>query len=48
MHCPAYDLDSGQYVHCSQVHAELLVKEFELVMLWDEYGLGLPLHRYDY
>ena len=36
---PAKDLDSGQYGHCSQAHAELLVKEFELGMLWDEYGL---------
>src|ERR1700678_2331068 len=36
---PANDLDSGQHVRCSQAHAELLVKEFELGMLWDEYGL---------
>ena len=36
---PAKDLDSGQYGHRSQVHAELLVEEFELGMLWDEYGL---------
>ena len=32
-------LDSGQYGRRSQAHAELLVKEFELGMLWDEYGL---------
>ena len=36
---PAKDLDSGQYGRCSQVHAGLLVEEFELGMLWDEYGL---------
>lgn len=36
---PANDLDFGQYVRRSQVHAELLVEEFELRMLWDEYGL---------
>ena len=36
---PAKDLDSGQYGCRSQAHAELLVKEFELGMLWDEYGL---------
>jgi hypothetical protein len=36
---PANDLDSGQYVRRSQMHAELLVEEFELGMLWDEYGL---------
>ena len=36
---PAKDLDSGQHGHHSQVHAELLVEEFELGMLWDEYGL---------
>jgi hypothetical protein len=36
---PANDLDSGQYVCRSQAHAELLVEEFELGMLWDEYGL---------
>ena len=36
---PANDLDSGQHVRRSQAHAELLVKEFELGILWDEYGL---------
>ena len=36
---PGDDLDSGEYVHCSQSHSELLVEEFELGMLWDEYGL---------
>jgi hypothetical protein len=36
---PANDLDSGQHVRRSQAHAELLVEEFELGMLWDEYGL---------
>jgi hypothetical protein len=36
---PANDLDSGQPVRCSQAHSELLVEEFELGMLWDEYGL---------
>jgi hypothetical protein len=36
---PANELDSSQHVHCSQAHTELLVEEFELGMLWDEYGL---------
>jgi hypothetical protein len=36
---PANDLDSGQHVCHSQAHSELLVEEFELGMLWDEYGL---------
>jgi hypothetical protein len=37
---PANDLDSDQHVvRRSQAHTELLVKEFELGMLWDEYGL---------
>jgi hypothetical protein len=36
---PAKDLDSGQHVRRSQAHTELLVEEFELGMLWDEYGL---------
>jgi hypothetical protein len=36
---PANDLDSGHHVRRSQAHAELLVEEFELGMLWDEYGL---------
>ncbi|KAI9463519.1 hypothetical protein BJY52DRAFT_1202845 [Lactarius psammicola] len=36
---PANDLNSGQHVCRSQEHSELLVEEFELGMLWDEYGL---------
>ena len=36
---PANDLDSGQHGRRSQPHTELLVEEFELGMLWDEYGL---------
>jgi len=36
---PANNLNSGQHVCHSQVHTELLVEEFELGMLWDEYGL---------
>ena len=36
---PANDLDSGQFVRRSQPHTELLVEEFELGTLWDEYGL---------
>ncbi len=39
MYCPANDLDSGQFVRRSQPHTELLVEEFELGTLWDEYGL---------
>jgi hypothetical protein len=35
----ANNLDSGRHVRRSQAHTELLVKEFELGMLWDEYGL---------
>ena len=37
---PANDLDhAGHHVCCSQAHTKLLVEEFELGMLWDEYGL---------
>ncbi|KAH9023764.1 hypothetical protein EDB85DRAFT_1870528, partial [Lactarius pseudohatsudake] len=45
---PANDLDSGQQtleptqrkpVQRSQAHTEILVEEFELGVLWDEYGL---------
>ena len=36
---PANDLDGRQHVHRSQAHTELLVQEFELGTLWDEYGL---------
>ncbi len=33
------DLDSGQHVRRSRPHTELVVEEFELGILWDEYGL---------
>jgi hypothetical protein len=33
------DLDSGWHVRRSQAHTSLLVEEFELGMLWNEYGL---------
>jgi hypothetical protein len=33
------DLDSGRHVRRSQAHTSLLVEEFELGMLWNEYGL---------
>ncbi|KAF8259070.1 hypothetical protein EI94DRAFT_1707420 [Lactarius quietus] len=36
---PAKGLDSGKHVRRSQAHSELLVEEFELGTLWDEYGL---------
>ena len=36
---PVNDLDSGHHVHRSQAHTKLLVEEFELGMLWEEYGL---------
>ena len=36
---PGDDLDSGEYIRHSQSHSELLVEEFKLGMLWDEYGL---------
>jgi hypothetical protein len=35
----ANDLDSGHHMCHSQAHTELLIEEFELSMLWDEYGL---------
>jgi hypothetical protein len=54
LHCrctaPSNDLDSVHYVRRSQAHTELLVEEFELGTLWDEYGLvgdiivRVPLH----
>ncbi|KAF8264139.1 hypothetical protein EI94DRAFT_1772764 [Lactarius quietus] len=36
---PAKGLDSGKHVPRFQAHSELLVEEFELGTLWDEYGL---------
>jgi len=36
---PADDLDSDKHGRHSQAHTEMLVEEFELGMLWDEYGL---------
>ncbi|KAF8489738.1 hypothetical protein JB92DRAFT_3085234 [Gautieria morchelliformis] len=36
---PAKYLDTGHHVRRSQAHTDLLVEEFELGMLWDEYGL---------
>jgi hypothetical protein len=33
------DLDSGQHVRHSWPHTKLVVEEFELGILWDEYGL---------
>jgi len=35
---PPHDFD-GDYVQRSREHTELLVKELELGVLWDEYGL---------
>ena len=46
---PANNLDSGQHVRHSQAHTELLMEEFELGMLWDEYGLvGISLFVFFY
>jgi hypothetical protein len=37
---PANDLDTRQHVpRRSQAHSEILVENFELGVLWDEYGL---------
>lgn len=36
---PGSDLDSGQYGRRSQAHTDLLVEEFELGTLWEEYGI---------
>ncbi|KAG1793243.1 uncharacterized protein HD556DRAFT_1443669 [Suillus plorans] len=36
---PADGLDEGTYGQCSRDHTEVLVEEFELGVLWDEYGL---------
>lgn len=36
---PANDLDTGQYGRRSETHTRVLVEEFELGLLWDEYGL---------
>ncbi|KAG0703017.1 hypothetical protein DFH29DRAFT_982081 [Suillus ampliporus] len=36
---PADGLDNGTYGRCSRDHTEVLVEEFELGVLWDEYGL---------
>ncbi|KAG2123981.1 uncharacterized protein EDB93DRAFT_1244294 [Suillus bovinus] len=36
---PADGLDNGTYGRCSHDHTEVLVEEFELGVLWDEYGL---------
>ncbi|KAG1859497.1 hypothetical protein C8R48DRAFT_748607 [Suillus tomentosus] len=36
---PADGLDNGTYGWCSHDHTEVLVEEFELGVLWNEYGL---------
>lgn len=36
---PSSDLDSDKHGRRSKAHTEMLVEEFELGMLWDEYGL---------
>lgn len=36
---PADGLDEGTYGRRSRDHTEMLVEEFELGVLWDEYGL---------
>ena len=36
---PAEDLDDGRYPSHSKEHTELILAEFELGQLWDEYGL---------
>ena len=36
---PSSDLDSDKHGRRSKAHTEMLVEEFKLGMLWDEYGL---------
>ena len=36
---PSQDLDGSQHLHQSHAHTDMLVNEFELGELWDEYGL---------
>ena len=36
---PANDLDNGEYGRRSREHTDMLVEEFELGVLWDQYGL---------
>jgi hypothetical protein len=36
---PLSDLDSDKHGCCSKAHTKMLVEEFKLGMLWDEYGL---------
>lgn len=36
---PANDLDGGEYGRRSRAHTDMLVEEFELGVLWDQYGL---------
>ena len=36
---PSCDMDSGQFIQCSEVHSELLCKSCGLQELWDDYGI---------
>jgi hypothetical protein len=36
---PANDLDSGRHMRRSQAHAELVVEQFELGVVWDQWGI---------
>ena len=36
---PSNDLDGHQHIRRSRAHTEMLGKEFELGVLWDEYGI---------
>ncbi len=36
---PVADIDLGQYVRCSHAHTDNIVEEYELSVIWDEYGI---------
>ena len=36
---PSRDLDGNQHIHRSCAHTDVLGEEFELGILWDEYGI---------
>ena len=36
---PSQDLDGHQHLRWSHAHTEMLGEEFELGVLWDEYGI---------
>ena len=36
---PSQDLDGHQHIRRSRAHTDMLGEEFELGVLWDEYGI---------